>query len=598
MELVFDIEANGLLDTCSEIHCLVAINSETGELFEFASPDKYKSIEEGIELLSKADRLIGHNIIGFDLPVITKLYGVDLSRKMHLYDTVNAGRLAVPNLLDMDFRNKRLGMPRELYGRHKLEAWGHRLGDYKGDFHGPWDKWTQEMHDYCIQDVRLTRKLYHHLKSLPNGDPNKLCVQIEMGFQRVISEQERNGVPFDRDGALAIVNEATPKLNQTRETLVSQIPFLVKQKEFIPKRDNAKAGYKKGVPFIKDIKTKFNPNSRAHLMEFLKRKYGWIPTDFTGKGRPKVGRDQLEPLRDWEEVPAIIEYLDASKVLSYISGGKKSLLKFYKDGRVYGKVNTYGAVTSRCTHSDPNLAQAPSVRAYKGRECRALFKAPAGYKMVGADAKSLELRMLGHYLAYYDAGAYAREAVEGDVHTRNQLDAGLESRDDAKTFIYAFLYGAGELKLGDITEPKANHEVKRSVGKRLRDTFLTRNRAVAQLITAVESTYLTRKYLISLDGRHLYPREKHKALNTLLQGGGAVVMKAATWMMWDMGLYDLGAYQALNIHDENQIIVPEANAEDAGKIMVEAIRRTTDLLKLSVQMDGEYKIGNNWAETH
>lgn len=597
MELAFDLEANGLLDEATVIHSLCVCNVVTNEVFSFADQDGYKPISDGLEMLRDATMLIAHNGICYDVPVIKKVLGVDLSNKP-IYDTLNASKVLYPNQFRDDWRYKIKGMPVDLYGRHSLRAWGYRLGTNKGDFEGPWDKWSKEMQDYCEKDIILTRKLYLKFRSLGEiAAPTSPCIVTEMQFQKIMFWQEQVGVPVNREGILDLIRELGPKIDDITNRLKEKIPYIEHEEEFVPKRDNAKMGYKKGQVFIKKIRTEFNPGSRDHIQYYLKQRYGWEPVDFTEKGNPKMDADTLSAL-PYPEIPDICEYFDATKVKSFIYSGEKSLLNFYKDGRIHGRINTNGANTGRCTHNSPNLAQVPSVRAYKGRECRALFYASENFKMVGADAASLELRVLGHYIANYDGGLFAREVVDGDIHSRNQKDADLSTRDSAKTFIYAFIYGAGDAKLGSIVEPTASIERKTAIGAALRASYLARNPALSKLLHDVHTRFRSRGYLTGIDGRHLYPKKQHAALNTLIQGGGAVIMKTASWRQWMRIPMDWGVVPALNIHDENQIISPAQYAEDVGQIMVGAIKETTNFFNLRCQMDGAYKVGNNWAETH
>src|SRR5690606_31621074 len=185
-------------------------------------------------------------------------------------------------------------------------------------------------------------------------------------------------------------------------------------------------------------------NSRTHIYKRLKDKYNWKPKEFTEKGTPKVSEEVLESL-PYPEAELLNEYLMIQKRISQLAEGHSAWLKMVRpDGRIYGSVITNGAVTGRMTHNSPNLAQVPAVNVPYGKECRSLFTVPDDRVLVGADASGLELRCLAHYMARFDKGAYARELLEGDIHTANQKAAGLPTRDNAKTFIYAFLYGAGD----------------------------------------------------------------------------------------------------------------------------------------------------------
>ena len=267
------------------------------------------------------------------------------------------------------------------------------------------------------------------------------------------------------------------------------------------------------------------------------------------------------------------------------------------DGRIYGSVITNGAVTGRMTHNSPNVAQVPAVGVPYGKECRTLFRVPEGRALVGADASGLELRCLAHYMARYDGGAYMKEILEGDIHTANQKAAGLPTRDNAKTFIYAFLYGAGDEKIGSIVGGT------RQDGKKLKNRFLKRTPAIAKLKAQVEHVAKTRKYLIGLDGRKLRVRAVYASLNLLLQSAGAILMKQALVILDDKlqkeGLTPGIDYEFVaNIHDEWQIECDQKYAEFIGKTAVEAIAEAGVFFNFRCPLDGEYKIGKTWAETH
>jgi len=248
-----------------------------------------------------------------------------------------------------------------------------------------------------------------------------------------------------------------------------------------------------------------------------------------------------------------------------------------------------GAVTGRMTHSSPNMAQVPSVGSEYGAECRSLFTVPQGYKLVGADAASLELRMLAHYMKDEE---YAKEIVEGDIHTKNQIAAGLQTRAQAKTFIYALLYGAGPAKIGKIVGGSAAH------GQKLIDTFLRNTPALQRLRKTVDKLSI-QGTLPGLDGRKLYIRSAHAALNTLLQSAGAIVMKKALVLLdTELRRYKLDANFVVNVHDEFQLEVKEEHAQKVGELAVDSIKKAGVKLNLRCPLDGEYKIGDNWCQTH
>ncbi len=237
----------------------------------------------------------------------------------------------------------------------------------------------------------------------------------------------------------------------------------------------------------------------------------------------------------------------------------ESWLEFVSDEhRVHGKVITNGAVTGRMTHHSPNMAQVPSSSSPWGVECRECWTVDEGKTLVGADASGLELRMLAHYMKDEQ---YAKEIVEGDIHTKNQVAAGLQTRAQAKTFIYALLYGAGPAKIGKIVGGSATH------GQKLIDTFLRNTPSLQRLRKTVDKLSL-QGTLPGLDGRKLHIRSAHAALNTLLQGAGAIVMKKALVLLdTELRRYKLDARFVVNVHDEFQLEVKEEHAQRVGELV-------------------------------
>jgi len=580
---VFDIEANAKkVRHVSEVHCISALN-ERG-LFLFG-PDR---LSEGIEFLLQSQVLVGHNILCYDLPVLERILGFRWSGEV--FDTLNVSRLIYTNLFELDYTKKKVA-PR-LYGSHSLEAWGHRLGEHKGEFRGPWDKYTPEMGKYCEQDTKVNKALYDKLVS---KDYSKEAIELEHDFQKVIYNQESNGILFDTKKAEALAATVEQDLDALRERLSPILPVRIKRgKLFIPKKDNSKLGYRTGCPSTKITWIEPNPGSREQVVHFFQQKYGWQPTVFTDNNNPKVDDEVLRGL-PYPEAEQFADLFERIKVRGYITSGKNAWLKLVENGRIYGSVNTNGAVTGRCTHSNPNLSQVPSVRGYKGKECRELFHSGNGW-MVGADASGIELRMLGHYLHRYDGGEYAKEAVVGDVHTKNQEAGEIPTRDMAKTFIYALLYGAGNEKLGAIITGKKLKSENLRVGKETREKLYHRIVGLGRLVDDVQRAAKNRGWLKGLDGRHLHIRSQHKALNTLFQGAGAVVMKKANVIFWDD---PMECQQVLNVHDEWEVVTNNQSiTEDIGQRMVDSIKLAGEYYNLNLPLDGEYKIGKNWAEVH
>jgi len=579
IEIVFDLETNSkYIHEVNAVHSLVLYFRNTGKILSCADQFGFRGIEQGLYNLRKADRIIAHNGICYDLEVIKKLYGYDLNDK--IYDTLNASRLIWPNLMDIDMKKSKV--PGDCKGKHKLEAWGHRLGEHKGSFgkSTDWKDWSVEMQSYCVQDVVVTNKLYELILQ-KEADPRS--TELEFEFQKYIRFQVESGAPFNTQAAKQLAEDLQIEKAQIK---------LDAQKVFPPKIIEMKTKTKR-IPF--------NIGSRDQLTNYLISKKEWKPEVFSKTGKPTMSEEVLQSL-PWEEAKLALKYFQVNNILSKLSEGKESWLNHVVDGKIHGGVITNGAITGRCTHSKPNLAQVTSPRKYKGAEARQLFEAPEGYSFVGADASGLELRMLGHYLFPYDEGDYVKAILDSDIHMKTVEAAGLPTRDHAKTFIYAHNYGAGDAKLGSIVEPLSSVERQRDIGKKLKKEFRLKIVGLGDLIKNVELVAKSRGFLRGLDGRNLPIREVYRALNTLLQGGGAIVMKQAGVRahkkLTSLGYYKLGVRPALNVHDEMQFIVPDRLARMVGVILVESIIYAGEDFNLKCPLDGEFKVGKTWGQTH
>lgn len=576
--ILFDIEADGLLGTITKIHCIEAVDVDTKQWYSYGP----NQIQEALTLLFQADTLIGHNIQGYDIPAIKKLFPL-WQWGGQVRDTLVMSRLQ--HVHDMM--------------KHGLEAWGERLNFAKGDYGkepDAWASWSQPMQDYCKQDVRLNLKIWELLDKENFPDTS---IDLEHQFAKVLDWQMKCGVPFKVDEAKELAQELHTTYDRMLGELKEGIPPFVKEVPFTPKVNRPTLGYIKGVPTVKRTETPFNPGSRTQVVKLLKEKYNWKPKEFTDIGNPKVSGDVLRSL-EYPEAKPLADFYDVKKLMGQVSTGKAAwLTKVTSDGKIHGFINHNGAITGRCTHSSPNLGQVPSVGGFKGATCRSLFYAPAGYKMVGCDASGLELRNLAHYMALWDDGKYAKIILEGDIHTENQNAAGLPTRDLAKRFIYAHNYGCGDKLLGDIVLPKASESKQKAVGAEMRWKFTKRIPALGKLIDMVKSTARSRGYLIGLDGRRLYVHSDHVALNVLLQGAGAVLMKKWWVMVWEQVAREkLDAYPCLHVHDEGQAIVSEDHAERYAQITEECMIATGEFYNYRIRLDGESKIGMNWKETH
>jgi len=498
-----------------------------------------------------------------------------------------------PNILDTDFKKKWEGMPIQLYGRHSLEAYGFRLGYNKrhadlADF----TKLTKELAERCVCDVELNVKLWSRLQ--PKADSIPCAVDLEMRFASLISLQERSGFAFNVQGALELEAEINGQLNILSERLRQRFPF-VDGGLFTPKRDNGPRGYVAGAAMCRLVD--LNPNSRDHIAWLLQNHLGWKPEEFTKEGKPKVDETVLSKIPGAED---FVSHLTLQKRLGQLSTGANAWLKLVeRDNRIHGSVITVGCATARCSHVNPNMAQVPAVRSVLGPECRALFGpgrlgGGGSTKQVGVDLSGIEARCLAHYLWPFDGGAFADEVLNGDIHTANQNAAGLSSRDQAKTFFYALMYGAGAEKLGLITGQD---------GKKLKRKYFRNMPALAKLTEAVTNKAESEGFIKALDGRQIQIRSAHSSLNFLLQSAGAIISK-----LWYITCFDELSKAGFtygvdwsflaHVHDEIQFAVTANRAEELGAIAVRASCLAGNALGLRVAIDSEFKIGTSWAECH
>lgn len=565
MRLAFDVETDNLLDEATKTHCIVAGDMDSDQTWSVGPTE----LNKGILQLGFANELIGHNIIDFDLPVLKKLEGFKPDEDVKITDTLTCARVVWPNIAESDYERK--GFPPRLIGSHSLEAWGHRLGILKGMFgkETDWAEWTPEMQEYCEQDVEVTKAL---MRAIEAQNPSPECIELEHDFLRAILAQNRRGFCFDVEKAEALEAKLSIRYAEIKEELQTTFP-------------PAEIQLKTKVKYLP-----FNINSRDQIAERLVEK-GWKPKERTETGRVKVNETILAEI-DIPEAQLISEALTIQKRLGMLSQGKNAWLKLVTSkGRLHGYVNTNGAVTGRCTHSRPNLAQVPAVRAAYGKECRELFRATPGYLLVGSDASGLELRCLAHFLGRHDGGEYARKILEEDIHTANQIAAGLETRDQAKTFIYALIYGAGDAKLGSIVGGTAKD------GKAMRARFLNAIPGFKELVEGVQTAVKRHGYLRGLDGRVLPIRSPHSALNTLLQSAGAVLMKKAT-VLWADATRDWDCYLVGHIHDEIQAEARPDIADKVGQAFVDSLVKAGEHFNFRCPITGEYEIAENWAGTH
>ena len=568
--IAIDIETN-MAHTV--IHLAVTQDIDTGEVRVWKSKD-------GLwEYLKDADVITAHNGIGFDFPILNKLWGTKIGLKQ-AYDTLVVSRLLEPTREE----------------GHSLDAWGKELGQEKIDYAAVWS-WligrreeyrgecfdnphVQLLEHYCIRDVSVLCRTYLHLQqAMSDKGFSEDSINLEHQVASIIAKQEKNGFKLDVVHATCLLSDLKLKMGVIYD----------KMQELYPPYEVERISEKTGKVLKPEVVT-FNPASRQQIADKLIG-LGWKPTKKTEKGSVIVDESTLQGLK-YPIAGMLAEYMMLQKRIAQI----ESWLEVVgNDGRVHGRVITNGAVTGRMTHMKPNMAQIPNSGSPYGPECRQCWTVEEGNVLVGCDASGLELRMLAHYRKDDN---YVKTVTEGsskdgtDVHTVNQKAASLQTRDQAKTFIYAFLYGAGPAKIGSIVGGSAKD------GQRLIDAFLEGTPALKRLRNKV-SLYASKGYVPGLDGRKIWVRSEHAALNSLLQGAGAIVMKKALVILNDtIRKNQWDAKFVANVHDEFQIECREDIAELVGKAGRQAIIDAGLAYNLRCPLDGEYKVGRNWRETH
>lgn len=667
MRAVFDVETDNLLEGATKVHALVIKDADTGE--EWSCHDQPVQtgphIREGLHILSTADVLIGHNCLTFDIPVLKKLYP-EFSPRGEVRDTLVCSRVLWADIYaQLDTIQSRSGpvktripdFPSECIGKHSLKAWGYRLGCLKGLFNEQtdWKAWSPEMQEYCRRDVEITVKLFKKIEA------EKFCesaLVLEHRFADLVFLQEQFGFRFNRAKAQALYEglvktrlEIEQELQQVFpprvETLKTPAYYVGDGVRYGTKGAAQKAKAKTIEPG--PLRTKlhpFNPGSGKQIADRLKER-GWIPTKFTDKGTPCMDETVVETL-PYPEAKPLTTYLIVKKRLGQIAEGDKAWLKLEAKGRMHGRVSPCGTVSTRAAHYDPNLSQVPAINKDKkgnvlfgeegrwGYECRDCFYVDDGYVLLGADASGIQLRILGHYLAAYDGGEYARQVVEGDIHSYNRDALGLQATKDsraiAKQFIYAYVLGCGDEKAGkiltlddsEIPEFKRHRDrwgravhrltrAKRPFDDRIvatvvkgglkKSLFEKKIPALAKLRERMGQVIDARGHLLGIDGRKLYVRSKHSALSQLLQSAEKIIVSHALvthhQQLKDKGLvWGKDFANVVFNHDEAQIQIRPDVAEEAGKMLVQCIRDAGKFYKVRCPMDGEFKIGMSWAETH
>jgi DNA polymerase I-like protein with 3'-5' exonuclease and polymerase domains len=544
MRAVVDIEADSLNPT--KVHCVVAKDVDTGKVYPFP-PDLLHGFRDwslGVK------QFIMHNGISFDAPVLNRLLGTNI-KPHQIVDTLILSQLLNP------MRDN----------GHSLEAWGNKLAMPKGDV-DTFEVYTPDMLEYCKQDVNITHKLFEVLQKEGRGF-SKSSVYLEHQVRLIIDQQEKNGFYLDMQKAMSLYNKLRDEANELEKWAVTNFD-----------------------PTVVELKTKtkyipFNIGSRQQIAERL-MELGWKPKQHTDKGNIIINEAVLDTI-ELPEAKKFSRFFLLQKRIAQI----KSWIEACDDtdGRVHGRVMTLKTITGRMSHHSPNMAQIPAVRSPYGKECRDCWTVdnPYTHSIVGTDASGLELRCLAHLM---NDATFTDILLTGDIHTHNMQMAGLTNRDQAKTFIYAFMYGAGASKIGQIVGAGAKE------GQQLINKFLSSMPALKRVRDSV--TKAANKGMIKgIDGRLLHIRSPHSALNTLIQGAGAVVCKV--WlinMIKRIRRIGVDAKLVASIHDEYQFEVLNKDVKRFGQLTKDAMKDTEKQLHMKCPLDNEWKVGRTWAQTH
>lgn len=605
---VIDTESDDLLEGATRFWCASSCSldgDDTVSSWDEYSPHFMENFLEHID--SNYDEIVGHNIVGHDLPLIEKLTGWKPNENTTLTDTLLLSRLSNPD------RRKPTGYTGK-GGPHSLDCWGYRVRRYKPG-HEDWAIFSPAMLRRNREDVAINRLAAHLISSEMSGHDWSEAVYIEHEVQRIQTKQEIHGVKFDSNLAHKLISQLDNSIRSIDNELLPKLPTSYKQHGVSVNRPFLKNGHHSkmstdwypplspndrcivGGPFTRLDSIKLDINS-IHQIKAYFLKCGWIPDEYnyskkTGQPTsPKLTESSYDSITSGMG-PQIKRRLTLRHRRGQIQGW---IDRLRDDGRLTAGAITCGTPTGRFRHF--NVANVPKAadHVFLGKEMRSLFTVPPGYNMVGTDAAQIELRLLAHYLNDY---SYIQEILHGDIHSYNQQLAGLPTRDDAKTFIYALIYGGGDAVLGLIVGGDETD------GARLRRRFLRELPGFAKLLRRVKSA-ADKGWLKGLDGRKLFIRreeggrvKKNIALNVLIQGADAVVMKKASIILDELATKEgLHSRKVIDYHDEFQWECPWIESKRIAELSEIALVKAGEHFNLNIPIAADSSIGYNWSETH
>jgi len=607
--LLLDIETNGLEDATT-IWCIatkwfnapvtIQVYSDTWDKADFPISELHSKISE-------ADFVVGHNLCGFDAPTLKRLAGVDIPWEKQI-DTLPLVQLLSPQVAE---KSAGFNMPGNLKTSHSLAAWGWRLKVHKGDYTGGWDNVSDEMVDYCKQDVNVLETIYNWAcrKKYP-----QTAINTEMELAPIINKIVEHGFRFNVKKAEDLYSTLVADRFTMSQSLKSLFPArFISKGEVTPTKtltykDPVRASRVAGASFTQIEWEEFNPNSRPQIVARLKEKYNWQPKEFTETGAPQIDETVLSSL-DYPEAQELSNYFTINKRIAQLSDGKQGWLKCVDSvGRVHGKYMQSGTLTGRATHFNPNISQVPSPRLLYGKECRELFTCDEDKVLIGVDLASLELRCLAGYMKAYDKGAMIHTVLHGkkeektDVYSIAAESLGI-TRDTGKTLVLAMMYGAGDKKLAWTVNPHLDENRAYKYGKEIRENIEASLDGYKLLTEAVKEKLKHAGHICGLDGRLLVPRSEHSALNTLLQSAGAIISKR--WVIISYHelikkgyIYGKDFGLCAYCHDEIQIESKQEIACNVAQIVVECAYKAGEYYKFPCSMGAESKQGSTWHDTH
>ena len=609
LRAAFDVEANGLLNDAAKVHCIVIADLDSDQVDAYGP----EQITDALAHLTRVRYLVGHNLINYDLPLLRRLFNWTPAPGCTVMDTLVASRLILPHVEDLDDQAGAMGDAPlgKLRGRYSIEAWGARLSIPKvGIDIKDWSEWSPEMEERCAGDTAICKAVWQFLR--PDGY-SRLALELEHRAATICERITADGVPFDLGAAAELCQLWTARRAELSAQLRQRFP---------------------------DV----NLNSRKQLGVLLEAR-GWVPEKRTEKTRqPVIDDELLETLPAlYPEFAGLSEYAVLGRRLAQLSAGKQAWSKHVDpDGRIHGGLVHIGTPHSRAKHLAPNLAQVPNAKKGKpfATECRALFRAPEGWVFVAADQATLQDRGFAHYLSQFDGGAYARAFLSGaDQHwkTAAALDLVVDGterdkgskvhgavREGAKTFRYAFLYGCGTARAGQIIGNTAravqqidsssdllqrffagtahpSEAVLRRVGRRVLDKFETATPGLRQLRQYLRAHARQHGWLPGLDGRRVPVRAQYTALNYIVTSSEAIICKR--WLVRTFDElssrfrygWDGDVVIVLWIHDELVCCCRPEIAEQVGEILVRHAKEPGEFYGFKVPLDAEYKVGPSWA---